>query len=230
MLVLYFVYGLIIGSFLNVCIYRLPMGLSLAHPRSHCPKCQHVLRGKDLIPLLSYLSVKGKCRYCGEPISIRYFLIELLCGLVFLSIGMAYALPISIVYLVWACLFIVSMFILFDGALPNAIIGAVSMSVAVLSLYPISFASVALAVLGGVLGLLRSRQSPYPYREERGYMILLMAAGLFYGLLRFSLLFILTYLAYQAVRGIMKRMGVPIITGTVRYLVFLMLGLLLLVI
>jgi hypothetical protein len=120
------------------------------------------------------------------------------------------------------------MLILFDGALPNAIIGAASMSIAVLSLYPISFGSVSLAVLGGVLGLLISRQNPY--REERGYMILLMSAGLFYSLLRFSLLFILSYLAYQAVKVIMKKMGVPIITGKVRYLVFLMLGLLLLVI
>jgi hypothetical protein len=120
------------------------------------------------------------------------------------------------------------MFILFDGALPNAIIGAASMSVAVLSLYPISFASVILAVSGGGLGLLISRLSPY--REERGYIILLMAAGLFYGLLWFSLLFILSYLAYQAVTGIMKKMGVPIFTGKVRYLVFLILGLVLLVI
>ncbi len=149
MLLLYFIYGLIIGSFLNVCIYRLPMGLNLSYPRSHCPKCQHVLGAKDLIPLLSYLTVKGKCRYCGEPISIRYFLIELLSGLVFLSIGMAYTFPISIIYLVWACLFIVSMFTLFDGAFPNVIIGVISLIIAVLLLYPIGFTSGALAVLGG---------------------------------------------------------------------------------
>lgn len=69
--------GLCVGSFLNVVIYRLPEGMSLAKPASHCPKCQYVLRWYDNIPLFSYLILGGRCRKCREKISFRYFAVEL---------------------------------------------------------------------------------------------------------------------------------------------------------
>ncbi len=75
-----FILGAFVGSFLNVVIYRLPRGLSLVKPRSHCPHCEHVLGLADLIPLLSYLFYGRKCRYCHAPISSRYFWVELLTG------------------------------------------------------------------------------------------------------------------------------------------------------
>jgi leader peptidase (prepilin peptidase)/N-methyltransferase len=75
------VLGLLIGSFLNVVIYRLPRGESIVLPPSHCPGCQHRLGPPDLVPVLSFLFLKGKCRYCGVRIGWRYPLVELLCGL-----------------------------------------------------------------------------------------------------------------------------------------------------
>jgi leader peptidase (prepilin peptidase) / N-methyltransferase len=81
-----FVFGLIFGSFLNVCIYRLPRDLSVSDPpRSACPKCQHQIAFYDNIPVLSWLILRGRCRSCGSPISPRYLLIELLTGFLFLG-------------------------------------------------------------------------------------------------------------------------------------------------
>ena len=73
---LVFVYGLLIGSFLNVLIYRIPRDESIVFPGSHCPVCDHKLKWYDNIPLFSYLSLKGKCRYCGTKISSQYPIIE----------------------------------------------------------------------------------------------------------------------------------------------------------
>jgi leader peptidase (prepilin peptidase)/N-methyltransferase len=70
-------FGAAIGSFLNVLIYRLPRRLSIVFPPSHCPTCQHRLGIRDLVPLLSYLVQRGRCRYCRAPIAFRYFLVEL---------------------------------------------------------------------------------------------------------------------------------------------------------
>ncbi|MCS7233869.1 MAG: prepilin peptidase [Synergistetes bacterium] len=79
-----FLLGLIIGSFLNSCIYRLPRGVSIIYPPSFCPSCGHKLCWSDLVPIFSYLALKGKCRYCGVKIPLRYPLIELLTGFLFL--------------------------------------------------------------------------------------------------------------------------------------------------
>lgn len=81
-----FIYGIVVGSFLNVCIYRLPEGLSIVRPPSHCPKCNTKLKGVDLVPLFSFLFLGRKCRYCGAPISWRYFTVELITGLLFVAV------------------------------------------------------------------------------------------------------------------------------------------------
>ena len=80
-----FVLGLAFGSFLNVCIYRLPRDLSVVRPRSACPGCDSPIRSYDNIPVLSWLILRGRCRYCKTRISPRYLLVELLTGAIFLA-------------------------------------------------------------------------------------------------------------------------------------------------
>jgi len=75
--------GAVFGSFFTLAVYRIPLGLDITHSRSFCPNCNHRLEFIDLIPILSYLSIGGKCRYCKQPIRIRYLLLEVLSGSVF---------------------------------------------------------------------------------------------------------------------------------------------------
>jgi leader peptidase (prepilin peptidase)/N-methyltransferase len=82
--VVLFILGTMIGSFLNVCIYRMPLGQSIVSPPSHCPHCKYAIPWYLNIPLLTWLYLRGKCANCGAPISPRYFLVELLTGLMFL--------------------------------------------------------------------------------------------------------------------------------------------------
>ncbi|MGX8795633.1 prepilin peptidase [Fusibacter sp. JL298sf-3] len=78
--------GLAVGSFLNVCIYRIPQGVSVVTPRSRCGTCETVLRPIDLVPVFSWLWLKGRCAHCGTPVSARYLGVELLTSAVFLGI------------------------------------------------------------------------------------------------------------------------------------------------
>ena len=80
MIMVAIVLGLLVGSFLNVLIVRIPKGESIAYPASHCISCNHTLAAVDLIPVISYVLLGGKCRYCGCRISPRYMLVELLMG------------------------------------------------------------------------------------------------------------------------------------------------------
>lgn len=76
-------FGLLIGSFLNVCVYRLPQDLSVVRPRSYCPACNHPIAWCDNIPLLSYALLGGRCRHCRATISVRYPVVELMTGVLF---------------------------------------------------------------------------------------------------------------------------------------------------
>jgi leader peptidase (prepilin peptidase) / N-methyltransferase len=91
--------GLITGSFLNVCISRIPEEESIVYPPSHCPKCRIKLGFLDLIPLLSYLMLRGRCRYCGEKISVRYPVVEALTAALFLMIYLKSGLSVQFAYL-----------------------------------------------------------------------------------------------------------------------------------
>lgn len=92
------IFGLIIGSFLNVCIYRIPREKSIVNPPSSCPSCASPIKPWDNIPLISYLILAGKCRRCGEKISLRYPSVELINGLlyaaVWLHFGPGWQLPV----------------------------------------------------------------------------------------------------------------------------------------
>jgi leader peptidase (prepilin peptidase) / N-methyltransferase len=83
--ILYALFGLVIGSFLNVCIHRIPRNVSIAFPRSSCPNCRKPIRPYDNIPVFSYLLLRGKCRFCGNSISMQYPFVELLSGLAFFA-------------------------------------------------------------------------------------------------------------------------------------------------
>ncbi|WP_187148966.1 prepilin peptidase [Candidatus Korobacter versatilis] len=85
-----FLFGLVFGSFLNVCIYRLPRGLSVVTPRSACPNCHKPIAAYDNIPVLSWIILGGKCRNCKTPITPRYAIVELVCGLLVLACYLEY--------------------------------------------------------------------------------------------------------------------------------------------
>ncbi|RBP65290.1 leader peptidase (prepilin peptidase)/N-methyltransferase [Alkalibaculum bacchi] len=119
-----FLVGTIIGSFLNVIIYRIPIGESIISPPSHCGNCDSRLRPLDLIPILSWIALKGKCRYCSSKISYRYPFVELLTGGLFLFTYIAVGIDQKLVaYLVLGCMLIINTFIDMDHfILPNIIL------------------------------------------------------------------------------------------------------------
>ncbi len=93
--ILVFLFGAAVGSFLNVCIYRIPEGRSIVRPRSSCPKCGKSIRVYDNIPILSWLILRGRCRDCGEPISPRYLVVEVLTGLVAIALFLHFGLSLQ---------------------------------------------------------------------------------------------------------------------------------------
>jgi leader peptidase (prepilin peptidase)/N-methyltransferase len=120
---IYGVFGLLIGSFLNVCIYRLPRSESIVFPRSHCPNCGKPIPFYDNVPVLSYLVLMGKCRFCKKPISLQYPLVELLTGLVFYGCGLKWDFsPATFVNTLFLVIVIVLAFIDFHHRiLPNVL-------------------------------------------------------------------------------------------------------------
>lgn len=110
-----FIFGLCIGSFLNVCIYRLPKDKSIANPPSFCPKCNTPINWYDNIPLLSYLMLRGQCRQCKDKISLRYPLVELITGLIFFVLYAKFGLTVTFFkFIFFFCLLIVVSFIDID--------------------------------------------------------------------------------------------------------------------
>ncbi len=94
MILLVFILGLFIGSFLNVCIFRIPVGKSVVFPPSSCGSCGHQLNFIDMIPFVGYFIFRGKCRYCKESYSIQYPLIELLNGIIYVLLFLRYGFTI----------------------------------------------------------------------------------------------------------------------------------------
>ena len=118
----FFVLGCIAGSFLNVCIHRLPLGMSIVTPKSHCPHCKYSIPWHLNIPLVTWLVLHGRCKNCGAPISLRYFVVELLTGAAFLSCWLAFgnashplpSMPVALVYAIFLAGLIVATFIDFE--------------------------------------------------------------------------------------------------------------------
>jgi leader peptidase (prepilin peptidase) / N-methyltransferase len=107
--------GLTIGSFLNVCIFRIPLGQSIVYPASRCMRCGRELRWYHNVPVVSWLLLRGRCAFCGEPVSVRYPAVELLTGVVFALHAFVFEpSPLLLVRLVFAAVLIVLAFIDID--------------------------------------------------------------------------------------------------------------------
>lgn len=119
LLAILFVAGAVIGSFLNVCIYRLPRGESIIAPSSHCPECGESLGWLDNVPLISYLFLRGRCRRCGEAIPLRYPLVESLNAVLFVLAGWKFG---ATVELLPALLLISTLIVIFFIDLEHLII------------------------------------------------------------------------------------------------------------
>ncbi len=119
-----FIFGLAFGSFYNVCIYRIPVKKSLINPGSFCPKCKKKIMFYDNIPIVSYIILRGKCRYCQQKISITYPIIELLTGFTFLISFIYFGLTLKFFTVIFflSILIIVSFIDLKHQVIPNKVI------------------------------------------------------------------------------------------------------------
>jgi leader peptidase (prepilin peptidase)/N-methyltransferase len=110
-----FVFGAVVGSFLNVCIYRLPRDLSVNRPRrSFCPSCKKELPWYQNLPLLSWLVLRGRCANCGAKITFRYFVVELVTALLFVAVWIRFPWQIALAYWVFVALLVVATFVDFE--------------------------------------------------------------------------------------------------------------------
>ncbi len=131
--ILIFIIGTLFGSFFSLAIYRIPLKQDITHERSYCPKCNHRLEFLDLIPILSYVFLGGKCRYCKEKIRPRYILLELFSGILFLLFAISLKINIynleiqKLIYLLFGMFYISTLFIMAGiekeiHSIPNSIL------------------------------------------------------------------------------------------------------------
>ncbi len=110
-----FIFGICIGSFLNVCIYRLPESKSIVHPRSMCPSCGTLIASYDNLPIFSYMALRGKCRHCAARISFRYPAIEFISGIFAVGVYLKYGLSLeALIYYTFIATLLVITFIDID--------------------------------------------------------------------------------------------------------------------
>ena len=175
-------FGLIIGSFLNVVIYRLPRGESLVHPSSHCPQCNHCLSWLDLFPIFSWLCLKGSCRYCHTRVSWRYPVVELLTGVLTLLTWYRFSWSVElIVFLFLTYILIAIAFIDFDlKIIPNVLTIPTLVFGIVFQLWQGHFGD---ALIGGLVGggILLLVVLLYPKGMGMGDVKYLAMTGVFLG-------------------------------------------------
>lgn len=170
-------FGLVIGSFLNVCIYRIPRDESIAFPSSHCTTCGHSLQVLDLIPVFSYIFLRGKCRYCKSKISPRYMLVETLHSLLYMIVVAHFGLTIeAIIYCFLSSIMLVLTMIDFEHMiLPTKII-------------------IFGAIIGGILRIIQS----ILYKDYTILASSVLAAGIGYALF---------YTIFYVSKALLKREG-----------------------
>jgi len=139
--IVFFIFGIVFGSFYNVVGYRLPKKMSLIKPGSHCPNCNTPLKSWDLIPILSYLIYKGKCKYCKQKINIFYPTFEFITGILFVTcyliFGFSINLIISLIF-VSACLIIIISDILYMIILDEILVLSI-LSILIIKIYESGF-------------------------------------------------------------------------------------------
>jgi len=147
-----FAFGAVMGSFLSVCVYRIPRKESILFPGSHCPICKHRIPFYDNIPVLSYILLKGRCRFCNSSISFKYPLVELLTGVAFLFAFIRFGFSLQLIScIVFFSLLIVAAFIDFDTeTVPNKI--TIPGMIVGLALSPLTISTLK-SVLGLVTGM-----------------------------------------------------------------------------
>ncbi len=168
----FFAFGCIVGSFLNVCIYRMPLDLSVVMPPSHCPHCKYSIPFYLNIPLVTWLVLRGRCKNCAAPISARYFIVELLTGVLFLSCWLTFGhlSPwVALVFSLFCAGLIVATFIDFEHfIIPDEI----------------TFGGMAVGLLISIL-LPRLHGVPtHPEGFVQGFLGIVVGAGIVYAILR----------------------------------------------
>jgi len=168
--ILVFFIGICLGSFANVCIYRLPKNKQIITGRSFCPKCKKTIKWLDNIPLISFLLLNGKCRKCRKPISLKYFIIELITGIGFLLIYLNFnnyltIIFLSVLFLLYLIIFFIDLkhFIIPDGL--NFGIMALAIFKNFLPNFNTSFThDINQSIVGGIVGYLSIWIIIYFYR------------------------------------------------------------------
>ena len=196
--------GLLIGSFLNVVIWRVPRKLSVVRPPSHCPQCETPIRPIDNIPVVAWLALRGKCRHCGNPIPVRYPLVEAGCGVLFAAVaarlGASWALPAYLV--LTAALLAISVIDLEHFIVPDRI--TAPLTVAALALLGLAAAAdgtgwrYGRTLLGGLafFAFLLLLNLLYPRGMGMGDVKLSFSLGLYLGWLGWGQVFLGGFLAF----------------------------------
>ena len=156
--VLIFILGITIGSFLNVCVYRIPRGDSILYPSSYCPNCGTALNWYDLIPILSYTFQWGKCRYCREPISLQYPVIEYLNGFLYLITYSKFGLNIDFIFYVsiFSILIVISFIDLYTQIIPDYLNVLIFISAIIYKILSSTFQDMLWIFFNSMLGLIIS--------------------------------------------------------------------------
>lgn len=195
--IIIFIFGLCAGSFLNVCIYRLPRAESIIMPGSHCPYCNNKIRFYDNIPLISYILLKGRCRDCNVKISFKYFFVELLTAVIFLFSFKYYGISLQFfIYNLFFVLLLIAAFVdMKYRIIPDEVsLGGIILGLALSFIFPqiqnanSHFSGLLLSVIGALIGAaityLTGLLGSFLFKKEAmgfGDVKLMAAVGAFLG-------------------------------------------------
>lgn len=156
LILLFFIFGTIFGSFYNVVGYRIPKGESILYPASHCPKCNHKLKPLELIPILSYIFLRGKCSKCKEKISWFYPLFEFLTGVMFalsyMVFGLSLECALSIVFISMLMIIIISDYQ--TMIIPDSVLIIFGIIILIIKYFIVGYPSILYSLLDGIIAFI----------------------------------------------------------------------------